>query len=166
MQNVMQSHYLLPACQSGRLFESRVLILESIISYIGRLIVWNLNRNYFFQFFVAAQIYPYVFSSFHQLLCINLFKWTYYKKNHKNTPPLCFHERRILYRGKIIKLNTPHHSHSHHIQSLCLLKQLAHQNRRLMIRQFMLHPRWWHLVEILYFSLTQWNCERNGRWGF
>lgn len=24
--------------------------------------------------------------------------------DHRNTPPLCFHERRILYRGKIIKL--------------------------------------------------------------
>lgn len=32
---------------------------------------------------------PYIFSSFQQLLCIDLSKWTYYRMNHKNTPPLC-----------------------------------------------------------------------------
>lgn len=35
----MWSHYFLAACQSGRLFELRVLILESIIPYIGQPIV-------------------------------------------------------------------------------------------------------------------------------
>lgn len=85
-------------------------------------------------FFVTSKIY--IFISFLQLLCIHLIKWTNCKENHKNTPPLS-----LLYSGKIIRLNVLHRSHSHHIQSLCLLKQLAHQNRRFMITQFMLHTQ-------------------------
>lgn len=49
------------------------------------------------------------------------------------------------------------HSHLqwHHVPSVRLLAQLARQSRHFKIRHFMLRPRWWHLEEILYFSLPQ-----------
>lgn len=72
------------------------------------------------------------------------------KKNNKNSSVLRPWKDFL----QIAELNTQHHLHSYHIQSLCLLNQLVHHNRHFMIRQFKLHTRWWHLVEILYFSLT------------
>lgn len=44
----MQSHNLMSACQLGWIFELRLLILESIMQYIGHLIVWDLCEDDFF----------------------------------------------------------------------------------------------------------------------
>lgn len=97
----------------------------SIISHIGCLIVWNCvkgfcsccgtNISIHFQQFPASSLHKFV-------------KMDLLQEEQQNTPPLCFDEKRILCRGKIMKLHTLQHSHSHHTQSLCLLKQLAHQN--------------------------------------
>uniref|UniRef100_A0A3B4V699 GDNF family receptor alpha 2 n=1 Tax=Seriola dumerili TaxID=41447 RepID=A0A3B4V699_SERDU len=120
---------------------------QACLASYARLIGTEMTPNYVDSSFSNWTISPWCTckgSGNQEEECMNFLKWTYYKKNQKkkkNTPPLSFHETRILNSGKIIKLNTLHHSHSHHIQSLCLLKQLAHQNRRFMIRQFMLHPR-------------------------
>lgn len=127
---VIFTYYLLPVCQ--------VLILNSIMSNIGRLVMWNWNRNVFdVVVVVAPQITSprtqsqTIFCSFQQLLCINLSKWTYYKKKaQKHSSTLHAWKKDFAQRQKIMKLDTLHHSHSHHIQSLCLLKQLAHHNRR------------------------------------
>ena len=91
--------------------------------------------------------------------------WKLCKKNGpitRETRETLLHSASVKGGVFIQRLNTLNHLHSHHMQSLCLLKQLPHQNRRFKIRQFMLHTRWWHLVEMLYCSVTQWTSERNG----